>query len=204
MRRAGGSDAEVNAYMLERLAWVRRAIEGLDWLPDMRQQVVDALTTTLGGEVERGVFVRSGTNVGDLPQFSGAGLNLTVPNQTSVADVLASVKRVWTSPFSERAFLWRRQILVEQGDVYPLVLLLESVPSEKSGVLITSGLQEGRPEDLTVVTAEGVGGAVDGAVGMQRGRVGGRRGGDGSGPEPRSKRTAGIRAHDGWWAPGTT
>jgi len=123
---------------------------------------VDALTTTLGGEVERGVFVRSDTNVEDLPQFSGAGLNLTVPNQTTVDDVLASVKRVWTSPFSERAYLWRSQILDEQGDVYPSVLLLESVPSEKSGVLITSGLQEGTSEDLTVVTAEGVGGAVDG------------------------------------------
>ncbi len=162
MRRAGEPDAAVNAYMLERLAWVRRAVEGLDWLPDMRRQVVDALNTTLGGEVSRGVFVRSDTNVEDLPQFSGAGLNLTVPNQTSVEEVLSSVKRVWTSPFSERAYLWRSQILDEQGDVYPSVLLLESVPSEKSGVLITSGLQEGRPEDLTVVTAEGVGGAVDG------------------------------------------
>ncbi|HSG07197.1 MAG TPA: PEP/pyruvate-binding domain-containing protein, partial [Longimicrobiales bacterium] len=154
MRRSGSSDAEVNAFMTERLAWVRRAIEGLDWIPDMRQQILDALDTTLGGELERGVFVRSDTNVEDLPQFSGAGLNLTVPNQTSEAEVLSSVKRVWTSPFSERAYLWRSQILDEQGDVYPSVLLLESVPSEKSGVLITSGLQEGRPEDLTVVTAE--------------------------------------------------
>ena len=162
MRAAGRSDAEVNAFMLERLAWVRRAIEGLAWLPDMERQIRDALDTTLGGEVERGVFVRSDTNVEDLPQFSGAGLNLTVPNQTTAADVLASIKRVWTSPFAERAYLWRSQILDEQGDVYPSVLLLESVPSEKSGVLITSGLQEGRPEDLTVVTAEGVGGAVDG------------------------------------------
>ncbi len=162
MRSEGANAAEVNGFMMERLAWVREAIEGLEWVPELREAVVRGLGETLGGEVSRGVFVRSDTNVEDLPEFSGAGLNLTVAHQTTVEDVLASVKRVWTSPFSERAYLWRSQILEEQGDVYPSILLLESVASEKSGVLITSGLQEGGPEDITVVTAEGVGGAVDG------------------------------------------
>ncbi|GMV05872.1 MAG: hypothetical protein AMXMBFR53_21490 [Gemmatimonadota bacterium] len=162
MRAAGADDTEVNAFMLQRLAWVREAIEKLEWIPAMRARIVGALEAGMAGEVRRGVFIRSDTNVEDLPQFSGAGLNLTVANQTSVEDVLAAIKRVWTSPFSERAYLWRSQILDEQGDVYPSVLLQETVPSEKSGVLITSGLQEGGPEDLTVVTAEGVGGGVDG------------------------------------------
>jgi hypothetical protein len=162
MRAGGAAAAEVDAFMMERLAWIRDAIVGLEWIPEMRTQVVDALLATLEGDVTTGVFVRSDTNVEDLPQFSGAGLNLTVAHQTSVDGVLDAIKRVWTSPFSERAFLWRSQILEEQGDVYPSVLLQESVPSEHSGVLITSGLQEGGPEDLTVVAAEGVGGAVDG------------------------------------------
>ncbi|HSM62259.1 MAG TPA: PEP/pyruvate-binding domain-containing protein, partial [Longimicrobiales bacterium] len=162
MRVAGLAEGEVNALMLERLAWVRAAIEGLDWVPEARDQVVEALNATLDGDVSRGVFVRSDTNVEDLPQFSGAGLNLTVAHQTSVEDVLASIKRVWTSPFSERAYLWRSQVLEDQGDVYPSVLLQQSVPSERSGVLITAGLQEGGPDDVTVVTAEGVGGAVEG------------------------------------------
>jgi len=162
MRAAGRSDPEVNAFMFQRLAWVREAIEGLDWLPEMEAQVVSALMNILDGDVSRGVFVRSDTNVEDLPQFSGAGLNLTVAHQTTTEEVLRSVKRVWTSPFSERAYLWRSQILEEQGDVYPSVLLQETVASAKSGVLITSGLQEGSPTDLTVVAAEGVGGAVDG------------------------------------------
>ena len=162
MRAEGRSDAEVNAMMVERLTWVRQAIEGLPWIPELRDELVRALETTLEGNVSRGVFVRSDTNVEDLPEFSGAGLNMTVAHQTSVDDVLSAVKRVWTSPFSERAYLWRSQILEEQGDVYPSVLLQESIASAKSGVLITSGLQEGGPDDMTVVTAEGVGGAVDG------------------------------------------
>ncbi|MDH3284157.1 MAG: hypothetical protein OEQ13_05415 [Acidobacteriota bacterium] len=162
MRSQGRSETEVDAYMFERLAWTRNAIESLEWLPDARAEVASTVTSMLAGQPGRGVFIRSDTNVEDLPQFSGAGLNLTIAHQTTVDDVLASVKRVWTSPFTERAYLWRKQILEEQGEVYPSVLLMETVRSDKSGVLITSGLQEGTPEDLMVVAAEGVGGAVDG------------------------------------------
>ncbi|MEZ4416866.1 MAG: PEP/pyruvate-binding domain-containing protein [Gemmatimonadota bacterium] len=161
MTAGGASEAEVDGYMFERLAWVRRAIEALPWQPDVQEAIAAAVRTTFGGEPTGGVFVRSDTNVEDLPQFSGAGLNLTVAHRRSVDDILSSVKRVWTSPFSERAYLWRKQILEEQGSVYPSVLLLESIHSDRSGVLITSGLQYG-PDSLTVVTAEGVGGAVDG------------------------------------------
>ena len=98
----------------------------------------------------------------DLPQFSGAGLNLTLPNLRNKEDILFAVRQVWTSPFSERAYLWRKEVIQDQGDVYPSVLLLASVPSEKSGVLITTGLEGGSPQDLTIVTAEGVGGGVEG------------------------------------------
>jgi phosphoenolpyruvate synthase/pyruvate phosphate dikinase len=162
MRAEGRSEAEIDAYMFERLAWTRDAVEGLDWLPDAQAEVASTVTSMLGGDSNRGLFIRSDTNVEDLPQFSGAGLNLTVAHQTTVEEVLASVKRVWTSPFTERAYLWRKQILEEQGEVYPSVLLQLTVRSEKSGVLITSGLQEGTPEDLMVVAAEGVGGGVEG------------------------------------------
>lgn len=162
MRAQGRPEDEIDAYMLERLAWVRQAIERLPWIAEQREQVVATVNSVLDGEVSRGVFIRSDTNVEDLPQFSGAGLNLTVAHQTSMDDILASIKRVWTSPFSERSYLWRRQVLEEGGDVYPSILLQQTIASEKSGVLITSGLQEGGPEDLTVVAAEGVGGGVDG------------------------------------------
>ncbi len=162
LRAAGYTEDEIDALMLAALERVRRAIQELPWLPEMRARVVEAMQATFGTDVSAGIFVRSDTNVEDLPQFSGAGLNLTVPNQRTLEDVLASIKRVWTSPFTERAYLWRKQVLDEQGQVYPSVLLLRSVPSEKSGVLITSGLQHGGPEDLTIATAEGVGGAVEG------------------------------------------
>ncbi len=161
MKVQGRSEAEIDTMMFDRLQWVRSAIEGLPWIQESRKAVADSVLSIIGDPAQ-GVFIRSDTNVEDLPQFSGAGLNLTVPHRRSMDEILASVKRVWTSPFSERAYLWRKQILEQQADVYPSVLLLVSVPSEKSGVLITSGLQEGGPDDLTIVTAEGVGGGVEG------------------------------------------
>lgn len=162
MRSEGVTEAEIDRFMFEQLARTRRIIMELEWQPDVRRSIVEAIEATFGDDLERGVFVRSDTNVEDLPQFSGAGLNLTVPHQRSLDDVLLAIRRVWTSPFSERAYLWRKGILEDQGRVYPSVLLLESIHSEKSGVLITSGLQVGGPHDLTISTAEGVGGAVEG------------------------------------------
>lgn len=162
MQTAGRGEDEINAYMFAELARVRRAIMELDWLPGTRRSIVRAIEAAFGSELEDGVFIRSDTNVEDLPQFSGAGLNLTVPHRRTLDDVLAAIKRVWTSPFTERAYLWRKQILEDLGRIYPSVLLLESIRSAKSGVLISSGLQFGTPRDVTIATAEGVGGAVEG------------------------------------------
>jgi len=162
MREAGVPELEVDAFMFRTLERMRRGILELPWNPEVRSAIERAVTQTFGQSLDRGVFVRSDTNVEDLPQFSGAGLNLTVPNRRTLEDILLSVRQVWTSPFAERAYLWRKEVIQDQGEVYPSVLLLASVPSEKSGVLITTGLEGGSPMDLTVVTAEGVGGGVDG------------------------------------------
>lgn len=162
MREAGVSEAEVDAHMFRALERTRRGILEMDWQPEVLDAIREAVRQAFGEELGRGVFIRSDTNVEDLPQFSGAGLNLTVAHRRSLEDILVAVRQVWTSPFSERAYLWRKQILAEQGQVYPSVLLLASVPSEKSGVLITTGLEWGGPDALTVVTAEGVGGGVEG------------------------------------------
>jgi hypothetical protein len=73
------------------------------------------------------------------------------------------VAEVWSSPFTARAMAWRRLVLRRPEEVYPSVLLMQSVPADKSGVLVTADLT-GRGDGLTVATAWGVGGAVDGEV----------------------------------------
>ena len=46
--------------------------------------------------------------------------------------------------------------------VYASVLLMKSVPAEKSGVLVTADIDSGQPGWLTIAVSEGVGGAVSG------------------------------------------
>ncbi|RLL55081.1 phosphoenolpyruvate synthase [Mariprofundus sp. EBB-1] len=127
-----------------------------------RQQLERAIKDKFGSRDGNGIFVRSDTNVEDLPGFNGAGLNLTVPNVVGFDAILNAVKRVWASPFSERAFAWRQSNMEKPEHVYPAVLLMESFPSEKSGVMVTADVGSGDHSWLTIAVNEGVGGAVDG------------------------------------------
>ncbi|MFQ5739167.1 MAG: PEP/pyruvate-binding domain-containing protein [Acidobacteriota bacterium] len=164
MRERGVEEARVDQFMFRQLERFRRAIVTMDWIPELRQSLTASLAETFGRDETYSVFVRSDTNAEDLPQFSGAGLNLTVPNQKTQRQILSSIKRVWASPFRERAYSWRKRVLQNQAQVVPSVLLLQSIPSTKSGVLVTTGLENGRKDDLTIATAEGVGGVVQGGT----------------------------------------
>ncbi|TXS95032.1 PEP/pyruvate-binding domain-containing protein [Parahaliea aestuarii] len=114
------------------------------------------------GDAPPGVFVRSDTNVEDLPGFTGAGLNLTLPNVAGFDNLLRSIARVWASPFTARAFAWRQAHMREPQHVYTSILLLESVASDKSGVMVTQDIDSGRRDVMSVAVNEGLGGAVDG------------------------------------------
>jgi len=139
-----------------------------DWIlhaepdPAFRTRLREAMAMTFGIDTTYGVFVRSDTNIEDLPGFSGAGLNLTVPNVVGFEHVLAAVSRVWASPFSHRAFAWRQGRMSQPEHVYPAVLLMRTVPADKSGVMVTRDVDSGNPDWLSVAVNEGVGGVVDG------------------------------------------
>ena len=60
-------------------------------------------------------------------------MNLTLFNRRALADVYAGLKEVWASPFAYRSFSWRQTLIDEPLWVLPSVVILESVPSEKSG-----------------------------------------------------------------------
>jgi len=163
LRQSGAAPPEVSRYVVPRLAQIRKAIQTMPLLPEFEQELIVKMRETFGQEGSYGVFVRSDTNAEDLPQFTGAGLNLTVPNQVGHRQIFQSIKDVWASPFEERAYDWRSRILRSSDKVYPSVLLLLSVPSEKSGVIATVNLETGE-EDITVNVSEGVSAVVDGGV----------------------------------------
>ena len=98
----------------------------------------------------------------DLAGFTGAGLNLTLPNVTGFEGVVSAINKVWASPFTARAFAWRQSHMEQPQHVYPAILLLRSVPNDKSGVMVTQDIDTGDMQTISVAVNEGVGGAVDG------------------------------------------
>lgn len=130
--------------------------------PELRQALASELRRVFGDGPLPGMFIRSDTNVEDLPGFTGAGLNLTLPNVVGFENLLAGIPKVWASPFTARAFAWRQALMTQPEHVYTSILLLESVPVEKSGVLVTRDIDSGNPDVLSVAVNEGPGGAVDG------------------------------------------
>jgi len=154
-----GPARDREAYrFLERLrSWIARVDPG----PAFREELRAALDG-LGQDGYFGVFVRSDTNVEDLPGFTGAGLNLTVPNVVGYDQVLAALHEVWASPFTDRSYGWRQDHMEDPEYVFPAVVVQRSFPSEKSGVMVTADVDTGRMGWLSVAVNEGVGGAVDG------------------------------------------
>jgi hypothetical protein len=144
------------------LARLRDWIHGVDPGDAFRAQLVQQLDRHFGKDGSYGVFVRSDTNVEDLPGFTGAGLNLTVPNVVGTSNVLEAIRLVWASPFTERAYGWRQDKMEQPEYVFPAVVVQLAFPSEKSGVMVTADVDSGSLDYATVAVNEGVGGAVDG------------------------------------------
>lgn len=147
-----------NQFLGEMRAW----LQTVELDPAFVESLREAMTRHFGPDGTYGVFVRSDTNVEDLPGFTGAGLNLTVPNVVGFDAILAAIRRVWASPFSERAFGWRQALMDKPEHVYAAVLLHQSVNADVSGVLVTTDIERDQPGTLTVVLNEGVGGGVEG------------------------------------------
>lgn len=139
-------------------AWIKR--QPLD--PNLVNELRQLARAEFGAEGNYGVFVRSDTNVEDLPNFSGAGLNKTVHHVVGFDKLLEAIKVVWASPFKRRAFNWRQAVLDHPEHVYASVLLHKSVAVDMSGVAVTMDMRSGDTNYTTVVANEGVGGGVDG------------------------------------------
>ncbi len=150
-------------WILERLKYLREAIRSMPFLPGFEEDLRKQFASAFGGPVGRvPVFIRSDTNMEDLKDFTGAGLNLTVFNVVDEERIFQGIRDVWASPYSERSYRWRQKYLLNPENVYPSILILPSVDVEKSGVLITTGIVSQNAEDTTVAFNRGAGGAVEG------------------------------------------
>ena len=163
MRKNDISEEVVESYQLSCLESLKTAIETMPldaaFVTDLEQNFQKAFSGKMGTVP---VFLRSDTNMEDLKEFTGAGLNLTLFNIVSSEKIIEGIKRVWASPYTERSFKWRQKYLSNPENVFPSILIIPSVDVEYSGVMITKGINSGDSNDLTVAFSRGAGGAVDG------------------------------------------
>jgi hypothetical protein len=163
MRKNGRGEDDIESFMLTKLGILRSAIKEITLLPafqeDFRQQWVEAFGKPLG---EVPVFLRSDTNMEDLKEFTGAGLNLTVFNVVETEKIFQGIRDVWASPYTERSYKWRQKYLLNPENVFPSILVIPSVDVDYSGVMITKGITSGEEADMTIAFSRGAGGAVDG------------------------------------------
>ncbi len=163
MEGDGSSESEVERYLLEQLDILRLAIRDIKLLPSFVDDLKQRFQNVFGKDIGKiPVFLRSDTNMEDLKEFTGAGLNLTLFNVVDEQKILQGIKDVWASPYTERSFKWRQRYLLNPENVFPSILVIPSVDVDYSGVLITTGVTSGNPDDLTIAFSRGAGGAVDG------------------------------------------
>ncbi len=162
-KQKSAPESEIEKYTLSRLEELRVLIKGMAlkqvFVQDMEQKFQSIFKAPLG---QVPVFLRSDTNMEDLKDFTGAGLNLTIFNTIEREKILQGIKDVWASPYTERSYRWRQKFLTNPEDVYPSILVIPSVFVEYSGVVITKDFIDGVPGRYNVAFSQGAGGAVDG------------------------------------------
>jgi hypothetical protein len=163
MRSANQSELDIENFILDRLSTLRAAIKKIKFDPAFKNQMEESFTCVFGQEIGQvPVFLRSDTNMEDLKDFTGAGLNLTLFNVLDAEKIWEGIKDVWASPYTERSYRWRQRYLLNPENVFPSILIIPSVNADYSGVMITKGVSSGKDEDVTVAFNRGVGGAVEG------------------------------------------
>lgn len=163
MVKSGKPEAEIETYVLKQLEILREAIRKIKLNPEFEAMLAKMFKEAFGAELGKvPVFIRSDTNMEDLKDFTGAGLNLTLFNVLDAQKILQGIKDVWASPYTERSYRWRQKYLLNPENVFPSILIIPSVDADCSGVLITKGVSTGALNDLTAAFNRGVGGAVEG------------------------------------------
>ncbi|MGB3606173.1 PEP/pyruvate-binding domain-containing protein [Psychroserpens sp.] len=163
MKADGVSEEKLELFQLLALEKLHKAMLDIEldtsFIADMSSQFESVFGAKIG---DIPVFLRSDTNMEDLKEFTGAGLNLTLFNIKEEQKIIEGIKRVWASAYSERSFKWRQKFLSNPENVFPSILIIPSVDVDYSGVMITKGINSGNDDDLTVAFSRGAGGAVDG------------------------------------------
>jgi rifampicin phosphotransferase len=123
------------AYRRQKLTEMRERIKAGKVSDALRQAVLKKVHAEYAG---KGLFVRSSSNVEDLPNFSGAGLHDTVPNVKGDEQLIEALKTVWASLWNFDAYEARERAGVDHSKAFMAVLVQEGINADSAGVMITT------------------------------------------------------------------
>lgn len=141
----------------QKLAQIRTQIMSIKLERQDLNEILDHAKNLISTNNGSGLFLRSDTNVEDLPQFTGAGLNKTVANILDLNKIEETIKTVWSSPWSERSHAWRVKFIKNPKDILPSVLIMQSVDAKKAGVFVHKNLKNDNSDDMFVSSNLGLG-----------------------------------------------
>jgi pyruvate, water dikinase len=140
---------------------IRKYIEGLPMPKEIEKDVLKKykeLCKKTGNEALP-VAVRSSATAEDLPGASFAGQQDTFLNVTETS-LLTSIKRCWSSLFTPRAIVYRKEKGFSHDDVLISVAVQQLIFSKASGVMFTIEPVSGDREKVIINAAWGLGEAV--------------------------------------------
>ncbi|MCA1593351.1 MAG: PEP/pyruvate-binding domain-containing protein [Acidobacteria bacterium] len=139
------------AYRRERLTELRGRFQSSKFDEGLRAELLSRVHSEFVG---KGLFVRSSSNVEDLPNFNGAGLYDTVPNVKDDEKLVEAVKTVWASLWKFEAYEARERANVDHSKAYMAVLIQEGVNADSAGVMITTDPFDTENRDAIYISAK--------------------------------------------------
>ncbi len=140
---------------------IRKHIESLPMPKDMEKEILQKykeLSQYVGKE-NLAVAVRSSATAEDLPGASFAGQQDTFLNVTG-KDLLSNIKKCWSSLFTPRAIVYRKEKGFSEDEVLISVAVQELIFSKASGVMFTIEPVSGAKDKIVINASWGLGEAV--------------------------------------------
>ncbi|HEY7537471.1 MAG TPA: PEP/pyruvate-binding domain-containing protein, partial [Gaiellaceae bacterium] len=158
--RLAGVDVDDPAA-LEAAAQEVRALVDAEPVPDgIAAAIRRSYEELVGADRDAPVAVRSSATAEDTEAASFAGMNETFLNTRGADDVLAAVRRCWSSLFGARTIFYRAKRGFGQADMDIAVVVQRQIESERAGVMFTIDPSSGSTDTLVIEGSFGLGEAV--------------------------------------------
>lgn len=141
-------------------ASIRQELEQADLPPEVEAEIAAAYERLGGGAERRPVAVRSSATSEDHLEASFAGLQDTFLWIRGVDDVIASIKRCWSSLYSVESVTYRLRLGLPEDEVAMAVVVQEMVDARCAGVMFTRSPLTGDKSVIAIEAAWGLGSAV--------------------------------------------